>query len=324
MKVHGGGFEVGDTEGERYQGRTAIICSGKRPKMLGVPGEEKLRGKGLTYCSVCDGPLFAGMEVAVIGGGNSAMEAAIDMSRIASRVYLVSLTPLTGDHVLREKVAEAANIIVAAEHQTIEVTGDGLVSGIRVKDLKSGGEKVVQVAGVFVEIGLMPNSDFARDLLTLNALGEIMINGSCETGVPGLYTAGDVTSVPAKQIVVAAGGGGKGGSPGPLFLKVPRLKAAGGRGRHIGSATMLSVRHRGLRSGSSLRQGRYRKPVLLYLHSWISAVSPDKVWPPIPAELIPDSLLNDRQRGNLGLHPRSIIGYTRVAHCDNKAYNSNR
>jgi alkyl hydroperoxide reductase subunit F len=217
--VHGGGFEVGDAEGARYQARTVIICSGKRPRMLGVPGEERLRGKGVTYCSVCDGPLFAGMDVAVIGGGNSAMEAAIDMSKIASRVHLVSLTPLTGDHVLREKVAEAANIEVATEHRTLEVTGNGLVSGMRVKDLKDGAEKVLQVAGVFVEIGLIPNSDFVRDLLTLNELGEIMINCSCETGIPGLYAAGDVTSVPAKQIVVAAGEGAKAALQAHLFLQ---------------------------------------------------------------------------------------------------------
>ncbi len=142
-KVHGGGFEATDQDGERYQGRTVIIASGKRPRMLGVPGEELLRGKGVTYCSVCDGPLFAGMEVAVIGGGNSAMEAAIDMSKIASSVHLISLTGLTGDHVLREKVTEAANIDVTLEHQTLEVTGNGLVSGIRIKDLKSGTEKTV-------------------------------------------------------------------------------------------------------------------------------------------------------------------------------------
>jgi alkyl hydroperoxide reductase subunit F len=219
IKVHGGGFEVGDAEGARYTGRTVIICSGKRPRMLGVPGEERLRGKGVTYCSVCDGPLFADMDVAVIGGGNSAMEAAIDMSKIASRVHLVSLTPLTGDHVLREKVAEAANIDVATEHETLEVTGNGFVSGVRVKDLKGGSEKVLQVEGVFVEIGLIPNSDFVRDLLTLNELGEIMINCSCETGIPGLYAAGDVTSVPAKQIVVAAGDGAKAALQAHLFLQ---------------------------------------------------------------------------------------------------------
>jgi alkyl hydroperoxide reductase subunit F len=177
--------------------------------MLNVPGEEMLRGRGLTYCEVCDGPLFQDMDVAVIGGGNSALEAAIDMTKIARRVYVVSLTPLTGDNILKEKAAEAPNITIMTEHQTMEVLGDGMVSGIRVKDMKSGQEQVLEVGGVFVEVGLIPNSDFVRGMLTLNEFGEILINCACETSVPGIYAAGDVTNVPAKQIVVAAGEGAK-------------------------------------------------------------------------------------------------------------------
>ena len=115
-----------------------IICSGKRPRMLDVPGEERLRGRGVTYCEVCDGPLFQDMDVAMIGGGNSALEAAIDMAKIARHIYLVSLTPLTGDHILREKVGEASNITLMTEHQTLEVTGNGMVSAPTDKDLKSG------------------------------------------------------------------------------------------------------------------------------------------------------------------------------------------
>jgi len=203
------GFEVGDVDGTKYLGRTAVICSGKRPRMLNVPGEETLRGRGLTYCEVCDGPLFQDMDVAVIGGGNSALEAAIDMTKIARRIYVVSLTPLTGDNILREKATEASNITIMTEHQTMEVVGDRMVSGIRVKEMKSGREQMLEVGGVFVEVGLIPNSDFVRGMLTLNEFGEILINCACETGVPGLYAAGDVTNVPAKQIVVAAGEGAK-------------------------------------------------------------------------------------------------------------------
>ncbi len=137
IRVHDG-FEIEDVDGTKYLGRTAIICSGKRPRMLNVPGEEMLRGRGLTYCEVCDGPLFQDMDVAIIGGGNSALEAAIDMTKIARHIYVVSLTPLTGDNILKEKATEAANITVMTEHQTTEVLGDGMVSGIRVKDMKSG------------------------------------------------------------------------------------------------------------------------------------------------------------------------------------------
>ena len=208
IRVHQG-FEIEVAEGMKYQGRTVIVCSGKRPKMLEVPGEERLRGRGVTYCEVCDGPLFQGMDVAIVGGGNSALEAAIDLEKVASRIYLASLTPLTGDHILREKVQEAGNVTVLTEHETLEIAGTESVSGIKIKDLRSGQEKELKVQGVFVEIGLTPNSDFVRGLLTLNEFGEIMVNCSCETSIPGLYAAGDVTNVPAKQIVVAAGEGAK-------------------------------------------------------------------------------------------------------------------
>jgi NADH-dependent peroxiredoxin subunit F len=204
-----GGFEVGTEKGSIYQGRAAIIATGKRPRPLGVPGEEYLIGRGLSYCAVCDGPLFEGMPVAVIGGGNSALEAADDMTKVAEHVYLVSLTRLTGDHVLVDKVQGAANLTILREHQTMSVRGDNFVSGITVKDLRTDEIKDLVVQGVFVEIGLIPSSDFARGLVSLNRLGEIEVNCACETGVPGLYAAGDVTNVPEKQIVVAAGEGAK-------------------------------------------------------------------------------------------------------------------
>jgi alkyl hydroperoxide reductase subunit F len=218
IRVHGG-FEIEVEDGTKYVGRTVLISSGKRPKMLDVPGEERLRGRGVTYCEVCDGPLFQGMEVAVIGGGNSALEAAIDMSKIARRIYLTSLTPLTGDHILREKVQEAGNVTVLTEHETLEIAGEQTVSAIKMRDLKSGEEKDLKVEGVFVEIGLIPNSDFVKGILTLNDLGEIMVNCMCETSVPGLYAAGDVTNVPAKQIVVAAGEGAKAALQAHQFLQ---------------------------------------------------------------------------------------------------------
>jgi NADH-dependent peroxiredoxin subunit F len=213
------GFEVEVGGATKYVGRTVIICSGKRPKMLSVPGEERLRGRGVTYCQVCDGPLFQDMDVVVVGGGNSALEAAIDMTKIASHIYLASLTPLTGDQILRDKVQQAAKVTVLTEHETLEVSGTDSVSGIRLKDLKSGQEKELNVRGVLVEIGLIPNSDLARGTLKLNDVGEIPINCACETGIPGLYAAGDVTNVPAKQIVVAAGEGAKAALQAHLYLQ---------------------------------------------------------------------------------------------------------
>ena len=204
-----GGFEVRIEKGETYQGRAAIIATGKRPRTLNVSGEERLKGRGVTYCAICDGPLFEGMKVAVIGGGNSALEAADDMTKIAEHVYLISLTPLTGDQVLIDKVNGATNITIFIEHETLEITGDNFVSGIRIRDIKSGEERSLEAGGVFVEIGLIPNSELAKGLVNLNRLGEIEVNCACETGIPGLFAAGDVTNVPEKQIVVAAGEGSK-------------------------------------------------------------------------------------------------------------------
>ena len=203
------GFEVRMEKGETYQGKAAIIATGKRPRPLNVPGEEQLKGRGVTYCAICDGPLFEGMKVAVIGGGNSALEAADDMTKIAEHVHLVSLTPLTGDQILIDKVKGATNITIFIEHETREITGDNFVSGIRVRDIKGGEERSLEVGGIFVEIGLIPNSELAKGLVNLNRLGEIEVNCACETGIPGLFAAGDVTNAPEKQIVVAAGEGAK-------------------------------------------------------------------------------------------------------------------
>ncbi|MFC2025157.1 FAD-dependent oxidoreductase [Chloroflexota bacterium] len=204
-----GGFEATSETGEKYQSKTVIVSTGKRPRKLNVPGETELTGRGVTYCAICDGPVFSGQRVAVIGGGNSSLEAALDMVKIAEHVDLVSLTPLTGDAILIDKLGEAKNINIFTEYQTEKIEGKDFVEGLVVKDQKSGESKRLDVTGVFVEIGLVPNSDLVKDLVELNKWGEVHINCSCETSVPGLYAAGDVTDAPEKQIVVAAGEGAK-------------------------------------------------------------------------------------------------------------------
>jgi alkyl hydroperoxide reductase subunit F len=204
-----GGFEARAENGDIYQARAAIITTGKRPRPLNVPGEEKLRGRGVTYCAICDGPLFADMQVAVIGGGNSALEVVDDMVKIASHVYLVSLTPLTGDQILIDRVKNAGNLSMFLEHEVTEITGEKLVDGVKIRDLKTKRERELKVGGVFIEIGLIPSSDLVKNLAVLNSIGEIEVNCNNETNVPGLFAAGDVTSVPEKQIVVAAGEGAK-------------------------------------------------------------------------------------------------------------------
>jgi alkyl hydroperoxide reductase subunit F len=204
-----GGFEVVSDNNERYQGKAAIIATGKRPRSLNVPGEERLKGKGVTYCAICDGPVFAGQKVAVIGGGNSALEAADDMSRIAEHVYVVSVTPFTGDRILVEKVQGASNVTTFLEHEVLSISGETLADGIEIRDLKTRKQKRLDVSGIFVEIGLLPNSDLVKGLVALDEQGEIVVNCRNETAVPGLFAAGDVTNVPEKQIVISAGEGAK-------------------------------------------------------------------------------------------------------------------
>jgi len=207
-KIESGFEAIGET-GDRYQAKAVVLATGKRPRKLNVPGETELSGRGVTYCAICDGPIFSGQRVAVVGGGNSALEAALDMVKIAEHVDLVSLTPLTGDPVLIDKLGDAKNLNTFIEYQTEKIEGEGLVDGMRIKDLKTGESKRLEVTGVFIEIGLVPNSGVVGGLVKLNRWGEVPVTPSCETEIPGLYAAGDVTDVPEKQIVVAAGEGAK-------------------------------------------------------------------------------------------------------------------
>ncbi|MDH5364626.1 MAG: FAD-dependent oxidoreductase [Dehalococcoidia bacterium] len=217
-----GGFEVRSDKGETYQAKAVIFATGKRPRQLNVPGEKHLLGRGVTYCAICDGPLFAGEKVAVIGGGNSALEAAESMIKIAQQVYLISLTPLTGDQILIDKVTGASNLAIFLEHEVLGIEGESRVEGMKIRDLKSKQERELRVNGIFIEIGLVPNSEAIKGLTSLNRLGEVEVNCANETDVPGLFAAGDVTNVPEKQIVVAAGEGAKAALQAHRYLQ--RLK----------------------------------------------------------------------------------------------------
>jgi alkyl hydroperoxide reductase subunit F len=204
-----GGFEVRTANDESYQSKTVIVATGKRPRQLNVPGEEPLKCRGVTYCAICDGPLFAGQKVAVIGGGNSALEAADDMVKIAEHVYLVSATPFTGDQILIDKVKGASNLTVLLEHEVVRIEGEKRVVAVAIRNLRSRDKKRLEVGGIFIEIGLIPSSDLSKSVARLNERGEIEINCATETGVPGLFAAGDVTNAPEKQILVAAAEGAK-------------------------------------------------------------------------------------------------------------------
>ena len=190
-----------------YEAKTLIIASGKRSRELNVPGEQELKNKGLTYCATCDGPLFSGKDVAVIGGGNSALDAALQLVKIARQIYLINTAArLSGDPVMQEKLNQAVNVTILNQAQVTMVVGDRFVSGIRIK--KDGQEKMLSVQGIFVEIGLIPNSEFAKEL-DKNEFGEIKVNCYNGTNVSGVFAAGDVTDVPEKQIIIAAGEGAK-------------------------------------------------------------------------------------------------------------------
>lgn len=190
-----------------YQAKTAVIASGKRSSELNVPGEKEFKNRGLTYCATCDAPLFPGKDVAVIGGGNSALDATLQLIKIAKHIYLINITSqLGGDTIMREKVSESKKVSVLNNTQVTAILGDKMVSEIRMR--REEKEELLSVQGVFVEIGLIPNSGFAKGL-EKNDLGEIIVNCKCETNIPGIFAAGDVTDVYAKQIIVACGEGAK-------------------------------------------------------------------------------------------------------------------
>ncbi len=191
--------------------RSLVLATGARWRKVGVPGEAEYANKGVAYCPHCDGPLFKGKRVAVIGGGNSGVEAAIDLAGVVQHVTLVEFADqLKADAVLVRKLKSLANVTIHVNAQTTEITGDGQkVNGLGFKDRRSGETHRVELAGVFVQIGLVPNTEFLKGTVELSRYGEILIDERCATSVPGIYAAGDATTVPYKQIVIAAGEGSK-------------------------------------------------------------------------------------------------------------------
>lgn len=203
-------FRVHNEHGKSYLAKTVIYTTGRKPRLLGVPGEEAYRNKGVTYCAVCDGPLFGGKEVAVIGGGNSALEAILLLTKIASRVTAVNKNPVfKGDDIYIQQLPKLANVAVVYNAQTKEITGDGkFARSIVVEDVATKRRREIPAKGIFVEIGSIPIIEPVKDLgLTLNAYQEVVVSRNCETNLPGFFAAGDITDVRDKQIVVAAGQG---------------------------------------------------------------------------------------------------------------------
>ncbi|MBC3301856.1 alkyl hydroperoxide reductase subunit F [Pseudomonas sp. SWRI18] len=203
--------EIRFESGASLKSKTVILATGARWREMGVPGEQQYKAKGVCFCPHCDGPLFKGKRVAVIGGGNSGVEAAIDLAGIVSHVTLLEFdSKLRADAVLQRKLHSLPNVDVITSALTSEVKGDGQkVTGLAYKDRDSGEFNTIDLEGIFVQIGLLPNTDWLKGTVELTPRGEIIVDARGETSLPGVFAAGDVTTVPYKQIVIAVGEGAK-------------------------------------------------------------------------------------------------------------------
>ncbi|WP_269531830.1 alkyl hydroperoxide reductase subunit F [Chitinimonas sp. BJYL2] len=207
----GGLHTVQLASGATLQSRSLILSTGARWREMNVPGEQEYKTRGVAFCPHCDGPLFKGKRVAVIGGGNSGVEAAIDLAGIVSHVTLLEFgDSMRADAVLQKKLLSLPNVTAIMSAQTTEVVGDGQkVTGLRYTDRTTGESRLVELEGIFVQIGLLPNTDFFKEAVKLSPRGEIEVNDRGETSVPGIFAAGDATTVPYKQIIIAMGEGAK-------------------------------------------------------------------------------------------------------------------
>jgi alkyl hydroperoxide reductase subunit F len=202
-------FIVKTNDGNFYHSKTVIIASGRDPRMLNIPGEKELLGKGVATCATCDAPFYKDRDVAVIGGGNSALDAAFSLIKVARSVTLINnMDTLAGDEILLANVTKSPKVKVLNNHTTLEILGNQAVGGIKIKDLKTSKEDVLTVTGVFIEIGWIPSASFDK-LTNKNKVGEIEVDEYGSTSVPGIYACGDVNSIWGEQIVIAAGEGAK-------------------------------------------------------------------------------------------------------------------
>jgi alkyl hydroperoxide reductase subunit F len=195
--------------GKEVKARSVILASGAQKRRLEIPGEDKFSGRGVVYCSTCDGPFYRGKTIAIVGGGSSALEAAVEMSGIAKKVHVVSRGPWSGEEWLRDKAASAPGVRQLIGYEPVEILGDEVVDRLVIREIETGKVRTLLVDGVFIEVGLSPNSDLVLDLARTNKRGEVIVDEWGDTGVRGVFAAGDVTANKDKQIVIAAGEGAK-------------------------------------------------------------------------------------------------------------------
>ncbi len=210
VRANGDNFQVKVDGGETLSAKAVLIATGGRSRPLNVPGEKEFTGRGVSYCATCDAPLFSGKPVAVIGGGNSAFEAAIDFLPIATEINIVDVADhWFADPILQKQVLGSQKVHTYQQHRVVEVKGDKFVNALVIEDMNSGKKKELRVDGVFIEIGLVPNSDFLNGFLEINNRGEVVVDEEMRTSVPGAFAAGDVINRTDKQIVISAGQGAK-------------------------------------------------------------------------------------------------------------------
>ncbi len=196
-------------DGTKIEAKAVIIATGSKPRKLNVPGELEYSGRGVAYCAICDGPLFAGKDVIVCGGGNSAVEAAMDLAKIANDVTIVHRSQFRADKILLDQLNKLDNVSVHLQTEVRSIHGDKLVGGLTAFDKSEDEEVQFKADGIFVEIGYLPNSEWLDGIVELNARDEIVTNALGETNVPGIFAAGDVSDTPYKQIIIAAADGAK-------------------------------------------------------------------------------------------------------------------
>lgn len=206
--------------GEIIKSRTVIITAGSSPRELGVKGEKEFLSRGVVYCATCDGPFYTGLDVVVCGGGNTAIESAIDLSKIAKSVTIVHRSEFRADTVLLNELKKLDNVKVHTQTQVLEVFGDTKVQGVKVFDKREEKEFDIKTDGVFVEIGHLPNTKWLEGMIELNKIGEIVIDSACKTSDAGIFAAGDITNTPYKQIIIAAGEGAKAALSANAYLQL--------------------------------------------------------------------------------------------------------
>lgn len=206
-----GNFSVKTEKGDSFETKAIIIASGKMPKKIKVPGAREFEGKGMSFCTICDAPLFAGKEVAVIGGGNAALMSAMDLIPYAEKIYILQHRQrFIGDEILQEKLKKSGKVEFITNAEILEIKGKKFVEGLIYEDLRTGEKKELAVGGAFVNIGYIPNTAFVKNFLKLNEKEEIIIDPwTGETSINGIFAAGDATNIPFKQYIIAAGEGAK-------------------------------------------------------------------------------------------------------------------